>query len=56
MKDLHALVNDVNKKVAAKKRLKNVQSVDQLIVGYDPVSTSGPVVDLEGEDHSEKKV
>jgi len=56
MKDLHALVNDTNNKVAAKKRRKNVQFVDHLIVGSSPGSSSGPVVDLEGEDHSEEKV
>jgi len=56
MKDLQALVNEANKKVPAKKRRKNVRSVDHLKAGSDPGSTSGPVVDLEGDDRFEEKV
>jgi len=47
MKNLQALVNEANKKVAAKKRRKVVPSVDQLMAGSGPGSTSSPVVDLE---------
>jgi hypothetical protein len=56
MKDLQTLVNKANKKVATKKRHKNIHSVDQLIAGPDLGSTSSPVVDLEGEDRAEEKV
>jgi len=56
MKNFQVLVNEANKKVAAKKRRKIVQSVDQLIVGSGPGSTSGPVVDLEEGDRSEERV
>jgi len=44
VKDLQALVNEANKKVAAKKRRKNFQSLDHLIAGFGPASTSSPVV------------
>jgi len=33
MKNLQALVNEANKKVAAKKRRKTVPSLDQLLAG-----------------------
>jgi len=56
MKDLQALLNEANKKVIAKKRHKNAQSVDLLKAGSDPRSTSGPVQDLEGEDRPEEGV
>jgi len=56
MKDLGALVNKANKKVAAKKRRKNVQSLEHLIAGSGSGSTSGPVVDLEGDGPSEELV
>ena len=56
MKDLRALMNEANKKVAAKKRHKNAQSADLLTAGSDPGSTSGPVVDLEGENCPKEKV
>jgi len=49
MKDLGALVNKANKKVAAKKRRNNVQSLEHLIAGSGSGSTPGPVVDLEGD-------
>jgi hypothetical protein len=54
MKDLGALVNAASKKISAKKRRKNIQSTEHLIAGFSPSSTSGPVVDLEGEDPSEE--
>jgi hypothetical protein len=54
MKDMGALVNSKSKKISAKKRRKNVQSLEHLIAGFGPGSTSGPVVDLEGEDPSEQ--
>jgi len=47
MKNLHALVNEANKKVAAKKRWKVVPTVDQLVAGSGLGSTSSHVVDLE---------
>jgi hypothetical protein len=56
MKDLGALVNAASKKISAKKRCKNVQSLEHLIAGSGPGSTSSPVVDLEGEDPSEELV
>jgi len=56
MKDLQALVNEANKKVASKKRHKNVQSVGHLIAGFGPGSTSGLMVDMEGEDRLEERV
>jgi hypothetical protein len=56
MKDLGALVNAASKKISAKKRHKNVQSLEHLIAGSGPGSTSSPVVDLEGEDPSEELV
>ena len=49
MKNVQALVAEANKKVAAKKRRKVVHSVDQLIAGSGPGSTSNLVVDLEEE-------
>jgi len=56
MKDLQALVNETSKKVSTKNWRRDVQSVGHLIVGSGPGSTSGPVVDLEGEDRSEERV
>jgi len=56
MKDLQALVNEANKKVAAKNRRKNVQPLSHIIAGSGPGSTSGLVVDLEGEERSEERV
>jgi len=49
-------VNEANKKVAAKKRRKVVPSVDQLMTGSGPDSTSSLVVDLEEEGRSDEKV
>jgi len=49
-------VNEVNKKVAAKKRRKIVQSVDQLVAGSGIGSAFGLVVDLEEGDRSEERV
>ena len=49
-------MNEANKKVAAKKRRKNVQFVDHHIAGSGLGSTSGPVVDLEGEDRPKERV
>jgi len=46
MKNLQPLVNETKKKFAAKKRCKTVQSMDQLITGSGPGSTSSPVVEL----------
>ena len=56
MKDLQALVNETSKKVVAKNRCKNVQSVSHLIASSDLGSTSGPVVDLKEGDRSEERV
>lgn len=50
MKDLGAYVNAAHKKISAKKRRKNVQSLEHLISGSRVSLSSGPVVDLEGED------
>ena len=47
MKNLQTLMNEANKKVAAKKQRKVVPNVDQLMAGSGPGLTSGPVVDLE---------
>jgi hypothetical protein len=55
-KDLVALVNAASKKISAKKKRKNVQSPEHLIAGSAPGSSSGPVVDLEGEEPSEELV
>lgn len=49
MKDLGALVNATHKKVSAKKRRKNVQSLEHLVSGSGVGLSSSPVVDLEGE-------
>jgi hypothetical protein len=54
IKDLGVLVNAATKKISAKKRRKNVQSLEHLIAGSGAGSTSGPVVDLEGEDSPEE--
>jgi hypothetical protein len=56
MKDLGALVNAASKKIASKKKQKNVQSLEHLIAGSAPGSSSGPVVDLEGDEPSEELV
>jgi len=56
MKDLGALVNEANKKVTAKKRRKNAQSLEHLIIGSGLGSTSSSVVDLEGDGPSEELV
>jgi len=56
MKNLQALVNVANEKVAAKKRQKVVPSVDQLMAGSGPGSTSSPVVDLEEGGRSDERV
>jgi hypothetical protein len=56
MKYLGSLVNSVSKKISSKKRHKNVQSLEHLIVGYGPGSTSSLMVDLEGEDPPEELV
>jgi len=56
MKNLQALVNEANKKVAAKKRRKVVPSVDQIMAGCGPDSTSSPVVDLEEGGRSDERV
>jgi len=56
MKDLGALVNEASKKVSAKKRRKNVQSLEHLIAGSSPGSTSSLVVDLEGDGPLEELV
>ena len=56
MKNLQALVNEANKKVAAKKRRKVVPSVDQRMADSGPGSTSSPVVDLEEWGLSDERV
>ena len=56
MKNLQALVNEANKKVAAKKRRKAVPTVDQLVAGSGSGSTSNPVVDLEEGGPSDERV
>jgi len=56
MKNLGALVNEANKKVTAKKRRKNVQSLEHLITGSGLGSTSSHVVDLEGDGPPEEPV
>ena len=56
MKNLQALVNEANKKVAAKKRRKVAPYVDQLMVGSGPGSTSSPMVDLEEGGRSDERV
>ncbi|RHN51030.1 hypothetical protein MtrunA17_Chr6g0463961 [Medicago truncatula] len=56
MKDLGALASTASKKISAKKRRKNVQSLEHLIAGFGVGSSSGPVVDLEGEDPLEELV
>jgi len=56
MKDLGALVNAASKKISAKKRRKNVQSLEHLIAGSFPGSTSSPMVDLEGDGPPEETV
>jgi len=56
MKDLGALVNEANKKVTAKKRRKNAQSLEHLITRSGLDSTSSLVVDLEGGGPSEELV
>jgi hypothetical protein len=55
-KDLGALVNAASRKLSAKKKRKHVQSLEHLIAGSAPGSSSGPVVDLEGEEPSEELV
>jgi hypothetical protein len=50
MKNLGALVGAASKKIYAKKRRKNVQSLEHLISSSGPGSTFSPLVDLEGED------
>jgi hypothetical protein len=44
MKDLQVLVNETSKKVTAKNRRKNIQSVSHLLAGANPRSTSRPIV------------
>jgi len=56
LKYLQALRNEANKKNASKKRRKAVPSVDQLMAGFGPGSTSSPVVDLEEGGRSDKRV
>jgi hypothetical protein len=56
MKYLGALVNAANKKISAKKKCKNVQSLEHLIAGSGSGSTPGPLVDLEGEEPPEELV
>jgi hypothetical protein len=56
MKDLGALVNAASKKISAKRRRKNVPYLEHLIAGSGPGSTSGPVVDLEGDEPYEELV
>ncbi|RHN74308.1 putative transposase (putative), gypsy type [Medicago truncatula] len=56
MKDLGVYVNAAHKKIYAKKRRKNVQSLEHHIVGSGVGSSFGPVVDLEGEDPPEELV
>jgi len=56
MKDLGAPVNEANKKVTAKKRRKNAQSLEHLITGSGLGLTSSLVVDLEGDGPSEELV
>ena len=56
IKILQALRNEANKKVAAKNRRKIVPSMDQLMAGSGPGSTSGPMVVLEEGDHFEERV
>ena len=55
-KDLGALVNAASKKLSAKKKRKNVQSLEHLISGSGPSSTPGPVVDLDREEPYEELV
>jgi hypothetical protein len=54
MKDLGALVNAASKKISSKKKRKNIQSLENLIAGFGPGSTSGHVVDLEGDEPSDE--
>jgi len=56
MKNLQALVNKANKKVAAKKRGKAVPTMDQLVARSGPGSNSSPVVDLEERGRSDERV
>jgi hypothetical protein len=56
MKDLGALVNAAGKKISTKKKSKNVQSLEHLVAGSSPGSSSHPVVDLEGEDPPQVQV
>jgi len=56
MKNLQELVNEANKKVAAKKWRKVVPSVDQLMASSSTDSTSSLVVDLDEGDRSEERV
>jgi len=56
MKNLQTLMNEANKKVAAKKQRKVVPNVDQLMAGSGPGLTSGPVVDLEEGGRSDERV
>jgi len=56
MKDLGAFVNEANKRVTAKKRRKNAQSLEHLITRCGLDSTSSLVVDLEGGGPSEELV
>jgi hypothetical protein len=55
-KDFGALVNAASKKISAKKKRKNVQSLEHLVAGSSPSSSSDPVVDLEGDEPSEELV
>lgn len=56
MKYLHALVNEANKKVAAKKQRKNFQSLYHLIAGFGIGLTSGPMANLEGDGRPDELV
>jgi mevalonate pyrophosphate decarboxylase len=55
-KDLGALVNAASRKLSAKKKRKDVHSLEHLIAGSATGSSSGPVVDLEVEEPSEELV
>jgi hypothetical protein len=49
-------VNAASKKISAKKRRKDVHSLENLIDGSGSGSASGPVVDLEGEEAPQELV
>lgn len=54
MKDLGALVNVASKKLSAKKRRRNVQSLERLVSSSGVGAPSDAVVDLEREDPAEE--